>query len=665
LRRWIEGVSRALRAVLSSSRKADEVAADAASPEEVAQASKLDELSVLLGRAKEALASDQLPLAIELFEQIVASGGFTSEGYYGIGIAARRLGREEEGVAALLAAAASNPPHPEAAFCLAELASAEGREIDARDYYQLAIDVVPTFAGAVLGLGKTEARLGHDEEAAKCYQRAFELSGYPEPGLRYGEWLLLNGDDGRARDVFAAVLKATPGVAEAEYWLGVAQLALNDVVSAREAFARALTVNPDFVSARTADDFAAIFPARRELRGPRARRALICLPAMQFRTGWLGGQIYLLNFARILSVLPKAQRPRLVVVVMDDWAERSGFRDIVEELAQCEAVIGVFDTQQNPIAAKPALRRYLAADGVAAADRRGRLFDAIDWTFPVLYPSWGMATVPRPIYWIPDFQHRFWPGYFAKEELVARDRDIKALSVRDVPIVFSSGDAQSHFAQFYPEARSHSHVWHFHTAPDDMADTPDSNQFASLGLPDRFYYTPNQFWQHKDHETLFRGLRLLLDRGCDVTFVCTGSDLRNSSDPYQQRLLALIDELDLRDHLRLVGVLPRSLQFELFRRACAIIQPSLFEGWSTVVEDARALGRPMIVSDIPLHREQIEGEAVFFAAQDPASLANAVAGIDAVLAPGPDLAREAAASAQMRRKLEESAAAFLAVLGAH
>ena len=239
---------------------------------------------------------------------------------------------------------------------------------------------------------------------------------------------------------------------------------------------------------------------------------------------------------------------------------------------------------------------------------------------------------------------------------------IRALAKRDVLVILSSRDSESHFDRFYLDRRCRSRVWHFHTAPDPVPLEDDSDAYAALDLPQRFYYTPNQFWPHKNYETLFRGLRKLLDDGHDITFVCTGSDLGSELDSHQRSLVSLIAELDLGRNLRLLGILPRTLQLELFRRACAIIQPSLFEGWSTVIEDARAIGRPLIVSDIPLHREQADGEAIFFSAQDAASLAAAVVEADGRLVPGPDIEREKAAQQVLAGGITESARVFLGIL---
>ena len=82
-------------------------------------------------------------------------------------------------------------------------------------------------------------------------------------------------------------------------------------------------------------------------------------------------------------------------------------------------------------------------------------------------------------------------------------------------------------------------------------------------------------------------------------------------------------------------VSPRLDQIQLLRCADAVLQPSLFEGWSTVVEDARALGKRIFLSDIPVHREQNPPGAVYFDPNEPADLAAAIDREWNNLTPGP------------------------------
>jgi glycosyltransferase involved in cell wall biosynthesis len=108
---------------------------------------------------------------------------------------------------------------------------------------------------------------------------------------------------------------------------------------------------------------------------------------------------------------------------------------------------------------------------------------------------------------------------------------------------------------------------------------------------------------------------------------------------------------EIAEQVRLLGLIPRHDQVRMMRRAIAIIQPSLFEGWSTVVEDARALGRPTLLSDIPVHREQNPPGARFFAPSSPEALADLLAEAWKDWPAGPDDAGESVALAQAQTRL--------------
>jgi hypothetical protein len=63
---------------------------------------------------------------------------------------------------------------------------------------------------------------------------------------------------------------------------------------------------------------------------------------------------------------------------------------------------------------------------------------------------------------------------------------------------------------------------------------------------------------------------------------------------------------------------------QIMKNASAVIQSSLFEGWSTVVEDVKALNQNIIVSDLRVHREQLKEKAVYFDPTDVDSLVEAI-----------------------------------------
>jgi glycosyltransferase involved in cell wall biosynthesis len=87
---------------------------------------------------------------------------------------------------------------------------------------------------------------------------------------------------------------------------------------------------------------------------------------------------------------------------------------------------------------------------------------------------------------------------------------------------------------------------------------------------------------------------------------------------------------------------PLDVVFALHRRAMALLNPSRFEGWSTTVEEAKALGRPLLLSDIRTHRAQAaEGRAIWFGTDDVDELATGLQAIRDDGTPGPDLMNEA------------------------
>ncbi|MEI6916139.1 MAG: glycosyltransferase, partial [Armatimonadota bacterium] len=125
------------------------------------------------------------------------------------------------------------------------------------------------------------------------------------------------------------------------------------------------------------------------------------------------------------------------------------------------------------------------------------------------------------------------------------------------------------------------------------------------------------------------------------------------------RLLQMMFQRNVSDEMIVLGLLPRWEQVQLQRAADFIIQPSLFEGWSTVVEDAKTLGQRLVVSDIAVHREQQPPSSIFFDPCSPEALADAL--VQMLSADNPDRISEDAAHAAASERARLFAGEFLAV----
>jgi glycosyltransferase involved in cell wall biosynthesis len=233
------------------------------------------------------------------------------------------------------------------------------------------------------------------------------------------------------------------------------------------------------------------------------------------------------------------------------------------------------------------------------------------------------ASIPT-IGWIPDFQHVHLPELFDATEIALRDRNFQELCQYCTKVIVSSYSAQSDFANFSPEYKSKSEVLQFAVSSQNIetklptrSELEERYQFVG-----NYFLLPNQFWRHKNHRVVIEALGLLKREGKNVLVLATGSTEDYRSPQFFSSLMARAKELDVLDSFRPLGLVPAHDLATLMRYASALINPSYFEGWSTSVEEAKSLGKRVVVSDIAVHREQNPPQARFFPPDNSELLAN-------------------------------------------
>jgi len=359
---------------------------------------------------------------------------------------------------------------------------------------------------------------------------------------------------------------------------------------------------------------------------------------------WMGGVYYTLNLVRALRSLPIDQQPDVFLLIGND-DQREPFREIADLAEVC--VVPPQETSVLPAPViNPALVRLLADKGV-------------DLIFPCMR-SLGADFATPWLAWVPDFQHVHHREFFSEEECRQRDAQFGRLAADARLVVVSSQDALADFERLHPAQRGKGHVLRFATVPPSEWLTPDLLETVRrFGLPDRYLILPNQFWAHKNHAVAFEAVALLAERGLDVHLVCTGRTDDPRRPEHFGRLMAFVESRRIRGRIHVLGLIDRLQQIQVMRAAAAVVQPSLFEGWSTVVEDARALGKRIFLSDIPVHREQYPDGAIYF---DPHRADLLAAAILAVW-DSPCAAREQEAVAAQQARVTAYARAFLAIAG--
>jgi glycosyltransferase involved in cell wall biosynthesis len=227
--------------------------------------------------------------------------------------------------------------------------------------------------------------------------------------------------------------------------------------------------------------------------------------------------------------------------------------------------------------------------------------------------------------WIPDFQHRHLPQFFPKGEIRRRDRRFMRLCRISSGVIVSSRDAQKDLAEFCPPAAQKSFVLNFVPKPDEGFE-----QIPFKALQDKYHFSfpyfhlPNQFWAHKNHRLVVEALRILKAAGKTVYVVATGNTLDDRQPDFYDTLMEKVKSYGLTDHFKSLGIVPSKEMMAIMRHSVAVINPSFFEGWSTTVEEAKSMGKKVILSDIPVHREQNPERGIYVDPNDPQQLAAAL-----------------------------------------
>lgn len=376
-------------------------------------------------------------------------------------------------------------------------------------------------------------------------------------------------------------------------------------------------------------------------------------------TQWTAGGHYLRNlFLALRSGLSASEQPEIVLLV-SPGSGAAGLAEHVDRILEAPGQLaqpGFINRQVMRVRKglgmwrepEPLLSSLLRHEGVSVLFGQAKVF--------------GPAFRVPLLSWIPDFQHRHLPEMFGQEELNYRDRLFNDIARHADRIILSSESARKDFDAFAPEAVDKGRVIPFIAQPPPGIDEHDPSWVCrEYRLPERFFHLPNQFWVHKNHKVVLEALALLRSVQADLTVVCTGNTNEYRNPLFFSEFLTEVSRRGLREHFIILGLVPQEHLFQLMRQSLAVLQPSLFEGWSTVVEEVKSVGKAIVLSDLPVHREQNPPAAVYFDPNNAGHLAECLQKVDREREAGPDYELEAYSREGLPARTEAFATKFMGV----
>lgn len=266
----------------------------------------------------------------------------------------------------------------------------------------------------------------------------------------------------------------------------------------------------------------------------------------------------------------------------------------------------------------------------------------------------------KTINWIPDFQHLHLPGMFSKAEIKLRNRYFIRTIKKSDHIIVSSHDAMDDFRKFAPDYTHKASVLQFVSQPDKRIFELDTKaeMERKYNFTGKFFFLPNQLWKHKNHGVVFEATRLLKEKGSEILILCSGHMRDYRHKGYIEEMQNHIRDNKLENNIRLLGLIDYEDVLYLMRNSISVINPSLFEGWSTTVEEAKSIGKNIILSDIRVHREQAPPRGVYFDPQRPKELADILLKRWNESEGGPDLELEEKARLDLEARTKQFASQY-------
>lgn len=337
-----------------------------------------------------------------------------------------------------------------------------------------------------------------------------------------------------------------------------------------------------------------------------------------YSDGWIGGSYYFINLVYALKQLPDDQKPLITIV-----SESEASLNIIKETGypylsylnsrfKYNFFERVINKVSNVVRKKPLIQKAFP-------------IGTIDVLFGY-YEQLFRFVKCRKIYWIPDFQDKYYPQYLGENIALGRKVQHKAIAYSKSEVLFSSNDSKNDFYKFYPDPICESYVAQFAVTLPNYKELSFNEVAIKYGISKLYFFSPNQFWSHKNHLTVIKAVELLKQRGTDVAVVFTGNE-QTGGGSYAKELKEYVKQAGLEKECLFLGFIDRKEQLVLMQNSKAVIQPSLFEGWSTVVEDAKCMNKYLILSDLKVHKEQVNQNVCFFDPTNSTQLASAISNL--------------------------------------
>ena len=214
--------------------------------------------------------------------------------------------------------------------------------------------------------------------------------------------------------------------------------------------------------------------------------------------------------------------------------------------------------------------------------------------------------------WLPDFQELHFPENFNFFSKLLRKMRVIFSSKFSTKILVSSKSVQQDLKKINFNAYKNSELIKH------SVEIPNFNKLKTLSylkkkykIKSHYYFLPNHYWIHKNHITVLRSLAINNGLQKNYQIVSTGQTFDHRHPNHFRNIELFIQKKSINSYL-ILKIVPYIDLMSLMYYSIALINPSYSEGWSNTVEQAKAMKKKTIISNIKVHKEQKNKNTILF-----------------------------------------------------
>ena len=227
----------------------------------------------------------------------------------------------------------------------------------------------------------------------------------------------------------------------------------------------------------------------------------------------------------------------------------------------------------------------------------------------------GKKSSIKSLPFLADLQYLHYPQYFSFKNIILRKLNIIMCALHSTKIILSSFDVKKDLKKVSKIGFKRSVVHQF------IFQSPKKNEILSKSflknkykISTKFFYLPNQYRIHKNHIVVLKALKYLkkINKLDNLLIISTGHSEDHRKINYFSEIKDFILKNNLEKNYRYLGIVPFNEVLSLIYHSVALIHPSKFEGRSSPVEQAKSIGKQIILSNINIHKEQNPKRGIYF-----------------------------------------------------